>query len=343
MTATCGIDTDELGALKQNFVTALRNAVGDHKRVAILDFPFHPNCGDSLIYLGELAALQEIGADILAVSDADGFRPQHYQSLPPDTVMLFHGGGNFGGLWDTPHIRRNEELEQLRTFKAVLLPQTMTTMDEECHQRTRAVLAQHSDVTLMWRDRKSFDAGRTFFPEASSLLVPDAAFCLHPLRAPAITLRSREHIALLARLDREGTGLADTVDTSVLVRDWECVFAEKVLRRFLSLAIKREQRFRGRPHMKWRTRLFYAYAHLNARSAARQLKSSDVVVLDRLHAWILSVLLGVPHVVVDTRYGKISGVITSWLPGELSTLATTPSDSLARAHELADVEHERRT
>ena len=76
--------------------------------------------------------------------------------------------------------------------------------------------------------------------------------------------------------------------------------------------------------MKRRARLFYAYAHLNARSAARQLKSSDVVVLDRLHAWILSVLLNVPHVVVDTKYEKISGVISSWLPGELETVDHDP-------------------
>ncbi len=133
-----------------------------------------------MIYLGELAALQEIGADILAVSDADGFRPQDYLSLPSDTVMLFHGGGNFGGLWDTPHIRRNDELEQLRSFKAVLLPQTMTTMDEECHQRTRTVLTQHSDVTLMWRDRKSFDAGRALSPRLRQSSSPTQRFaCIH--------------------------------------------------------------------------------------------------------------------------------------------------------------------
>ena len=39
-------------------------------------FPFTPIAEDSLIYLGELAALREIGVDILAVSDADGFRPR---------------------------------------------------------------------------------------------------------------------------------------------------------------------------------------------------------------------------------------------------------------------------
>ena len=330
-----GVRADELGALSR-FVAALRHAIGDSTRVALLDFPFHPNCGDSLIYLGELAALKEIGAEILAVSDAEGFRAKHYLSLPPDTVMLFHGGGNFGGLWDTPHLRRNEELQQLRTFKAVMLPQTMTTMDQECRQETRAVLADHSDVTLMWRDRQSFDESLTLFPEVRSILVPDAAFCLFPLRQPQVTLRSKERVALLARMDREGSGLADAINRAVIpVRDWECVKVEKAARRLLGFAIKRERSTPGRPRMRLRGRLFYAYAHLNARSAARQLKSSDVVVVDRLHAWILSVLLNVPHVVVDTRYGKISAVMTSWLPEELETLTAAPNDSLARARVLA--------
>ena len=41
-----------------------------------------------------------------------------------------------------------------------------------------------------------------------------------------------------------------------------------------------------------------------------------------------------PHVVVDTRYGKISAVMTSWLPDELETLTAAPDDSLARARVL---------
>ena len=334
MTPPQGVRCDEIAALKRQFVAALRHAIGDSTHVALLDFPFHPNCGDSLIYLGELAALKEIGVDILAVSDAEGFRPEHYRSLPSDTVMLFHGGGNFGGLWDIPHIRRNDELQQLRSYKAVMLPQTMTTMDQECRQQTRAVLANHPDVTLMWRDRKSFETSLTLFPEVRSVLVPDAAFCLFPLRRPRVTLRAKTPVALLARRDREGTGLADAANGVIPVRDWECVFVEKAVRRLLRFAIARERGSSRRPRMRLRGWLFHAYARLHGQSAARQLQSSNVVVVDRLHAWILSVLLDVPHVVVDTKYEKISAVISSWLPGELNTLATAPDDPLARARVL---------
>jgi exopolysaccharide biosynthesis predicted pyruvyltransferase EpsI len=327
---------DDIGDLKQKFVSALEIAIGDRTRVALLDFPFHRNCGDSLIYLGELAALKELGVDIVAVSEANSFRPKDYLSLPSDTVMLFHGGGNFGGLWDIPHVRRNEELTNLRTFKAILLPQTMTVMDEECQRRTRDVLADHSDVTLMWRDRESFERSSVMFPTARSVLVPDAAFSLHPMRPPKLTFRSRERIGVLARMDREGDGhLAEAVDRSVPVGDWECIAPEKVIRRLLKYAIELERSAPGRPRMKLRAMLFHAYAHLNGRSAARQLSSSQVMVVDRLHAWLLCVLLNVPHVVVETRYGKITGVITSWLPQELATVAASSTDAITRARSVA--------
>jgi exopolysaccharide biosynthesis predicted pyruvyltransferase EpsI len=97
---TCQVPPDDIRDLKRRFVTALQQSIGVSRHVALLDFPFHRNRGDSLIYLGELAALREISVEIVAVSDADGFRAKHYLSLPSDTVMLFHGGGNFGGLWE---------------------------------------------------------------------------------------------------------------------------------------------------------------------------------------------------------------------------------------------------
>ena len=40
--------------------------------------------------------------------------------------------------------------------------------------------------------------------------------------------------------------------------------------------------------------------------------SARVVVTDRLHAHILCVLLGVPHVLLDNSYGKVRGFYEAW-------------------------------
>ena len=45
------------------------------------------------------------------------------------------------------------------------------------------------------------------------------------------------------------------------------------------------------------------------------LSSGRVVITDRLHAHILSLLLGIPHAVLDNSYGKLGRFLDQWLPG----------------------------
>jgi pyruvyl transferase EpsO len=45
------------------------------------------------------------------------------------------------------------------------------------------------------------------------------------------------------------------------------------------------------------------------------LSSGRHIVTDRLHGHIMSVLLGIPHVVIDNGYGKIGGYIDAWTAG----------------------------
>ena len=44
----------------------------------------------------------------------------------------------------------------------------------------------------------------------------------------------------------------------------------------------------------------------------QQLASAEFVITDRLHAHILSVLLDLPHAVLDNSYGKVSGFMDLW-------------------------------
>jgi pyruvyl transferase EpsO len=42
------------------------------------------------------------------------------------------------------------------------------------------------------------------------------------------------------------------------------------------------------------------------------LSSGRVVITDRLHAHILSLLLGIPHAVLDNSYGKLGRFLEAW-------------------------------
>ena len=68
----------------------------------------------------------------------------------------------------------------------------------------------------------------------------------------------------------------------------------------------------------------------------RILLRGGVIVTDRLHGHILSLLLGLPNVIMDNNYGKIRSVYETWTRGcPLVSWAESPSEALAIARQLA--------
>jgi exopolysaccharide biosynthesis predicted pyruvyltransferase EpsI len=66
------------------------------------------------------------------------------------------------------------------------------------------------------------------------------------------------------------------------------------------------------------------------------LSSAAVVVTDRLHAHVLSLLLGIPHVVTDNVSGKIRSFYETWTSeSELVTWADSLEQGLQIARHLA--------
>jgi exopolysaccharide biosynthesis predicted pyruvyltransferase EpsI len=59
------------------------------------------------------------------------------------------------------------------------------------------------------------------------------------------------------------------------------------------------------------------------------------VITDRLHGHILCALLGIPHVLVDDRYGKVGSFFSSWT-SDLRTarFARDPGQAASLADEL---------
>ncbi len=62
-------------------------------------------------------------------------------------------------------------------------------------------------------------------------------------------------------------------------------------------------------------RLLNQFVRMAERRVARGigvLSRAEFIVSDRLHAHIMSSLLGLPHAALDNNYGKISNFIDSW-------------------------------
>jgi exopolysaccharide biosynthesis predicted pyruvyltransferase EpsI len=69
----------------------------------------------------------------------------------------------------------------------------------------------------------------------------------------------------------------------------------------------------------------------------RLISAGRVVVTDRLHGHILCLLLGLPHVLLDNAYGKISNFHRMWTDGVSDVVwAESPENALDLALRIAD-------
>jgi pyruvyl transferase EpsO len=61
-----------------------------------------------------------------------------------------------------------------------------------------------------------------------------------------------------------------------------------------------------------------------------------VVITDRLHAHILSLLLGIPNIILDNSYGKVRDFHETWTSGsDIVTMATSPEHARSLAAECS--------
>lgn len=319
--------------------TLLAQVIPKGAACALIGSPDHGNVGDSAIWLGQRVFLRERGVSVrYSCSDAT-FDDRALRRAMPNGIVLLQGGGNWGTIWPGPQAVRERVLERLRDYTVVQLPQSIHYENGAALERTRDLVQAHPAFTLYVRDRPSFEIG-THALGARTVLCPDSAVLLEG------TLRRwtpEVDCLVLARDDRER--LAGGLDTmlagsrhSVDCVDW------LVEPRSLTNAIL--QRFTYRSKGWWAgTRLFQSAALAlwdqialeRMERGCRLLSRGRIVVTDRLHAHIISTMLGIPNVVLDNSYGKLGNFMNAWtLDNPLCHRAESMAEAAAIAESLLD-------
>jgi pyruvyl transferase EpsO len=323
--------------LRVRLERTVARAIPHGARVALVDAPNHPNSGDNAIWLGELALLRGLGARIGYVCETHGFDARAVRrAIGPDGVVALHGGGNFGDEWPGYQELRERVVRELPDLPVVQLPQSVQFGAEAARERAAAALAAHPRLTVLARDHPSVDAVRALAPDATVELCPDAALALRP---PVRRERSDAPPLWLARTDRERRAARlEPPDGDATVVDWPPASpAESALRELSRVA---GQRATKRWWLAGAATPAVAALHRGlttrrVRAALELLSRAPVVVTDRLHAHILCLLLGVPHVAVDTGYGKLRRFVEAWSAGNpLLRMAADAREAQAAAHEM---------
>jgi pyruvyl transferase EpsO len=321
-----------VGRLRDQLRSTLAPLAAGHRTCALIDFPDHSNVGDSAIWLGALSWLSDAGLQIGYRCDPETYNRSHLERFVPTGPIFINGGGNLGDVWRRHQRLREAVIKDFTARPIVQLPQTLHFEREENLAAARQLFDAHPNLTLLVRDRLSFDLVRSEF-RAKSGLCPDMAFYIGQLDR---VVQPDVDILWLRREDRETAGASGPVPSDVLACDW---LDDRVpmLRRARNVLRPLAAREPGRRFV-LALALAVAYdqqARQRLRAGCNLLSRGRVVITDRLHAHILCLLLGIPHVLLDNSYGKVRRVHETWTAGASGVRwAASPSEAVAVARSL---------
>lgn len=274
----------------------------------LLNVPYHPNVGDTLIWQGELDFLRKFPYK------CKGMR-SFYSSIPKDIkkddLILIHGGGNFGDLWELPQEWQMSVVEQYPDNKIIFFPQTVWFMHEENMKKCAEVLSKNKHLTICARDNYSYKTLSKHFVN-KILLVPDMAFCINMDKWKVFT--STKETLLLKREDREfkDTDELDGVEKlqNITISDWTTFNEDSWQKRWFR---------RTKKYLSMFPDLYDYYAYKVFRpylikSGIKLISTHKKIYSTRLHAIILSLLLGRDSDLYwfDNSYGKNKNFYDTW-------------------------------
>jgi pyruvyl transferase EpsO len=338
------ISAQELVAdLSRTIDETLAPLVPPGARVALLDFPNHNNVGDNAIWLGELAWLRRREVELVYVCDLSSYCSRTLRERIGGGVILLHGGGSFGTIWPRHQAFRERIVGEFQGHRIVQLPQTVDFSDRESLQRTRKSMGGNPDLVVLARDHQSV-ACLSDELGIESRLCPDMAFALGPFDR----LRPSKDVLWLARSDHESLGppAADPGEGIEVVdwlrgepgRPWSYLLAPLTVRTRLAVnAAMQRWAWLRRWTSPYMAATFERLAWRRFLRGRRILSRGRVVITDRLHGHILSLLLGIPHVLLDNRFGKLERFHQTFTRGcRLARPAEDPAAALRIARQLLE-------
>jgi pyruvyl transferase EpsO len=323
-------------ALIEKLQAGIHDCLKKHVRadepLAILDFPDIRNCGDSAIWLGEMAYLKaRHGKRPAYVSRMDDFSADDLERVMPEGPIFIHGGGNFGDLWGAHQDFRERVLERFPNRAIVQFPQSIHYRSEERIAQSARAIGRHRDFTLLVRDEESKAFAEKHF-DCAVALCPDMAFAIGPIQPE----RPVFPVLAMLRADREKAGDADlSAYPDIPVEDW---ISESVNSVRTSKMLGAASALLALKPAEMRLAKLDAAAHNRFRRGIRQISRGRALVTDRLHVHICSLLIGRPHAVLDNSYGKVRRFMAAFSGGtDLSYRAESLDNAIAWARLQADM------
>lgn len=269
-------------------------------RLFLLNIPSHGNLGDHLISVAEQEFLSDYfpNKKIVLVSSADLFFSITFAlfDVRKIDVLCVTGGGFLGSLYD----EENRFLRIIKRFsdnRLVFFPQSIYYESNEKGKRkldkASSIYSHRDNLFIAARDKSTFKLlSETMMPNHREqiALIPDIAIYKH-----YSSLEKRESVLWCIRNDAESLGTnrknIEYIHKVLSNKHLGQKYTDTYVNRAIPLSKEYEE----------------------VESKLKEFSSARLVITDRLHGMIYSVITNTPVIVLDNVNHKVSQVYDLWL------------------------------
>lgn len=255
------------------------------------------NYGDHAINVGEYDFFNRKNIDFIEIPES--YLDETFELLlnysNDNDVFYFQGGGNMGDVWTAQEKWRQRLLSNFPNHKIVFFPQSISysSLDSEIYRETKNLSEHAKNLTILLRDKVSFDFVQNNFPEnVHKFLVPDMAMTL----SNNVVHNIKYDVLMLFRSDIEKENNIIKNELTNWLTD------NSHLKINVSDTVRDSWKYIDKNN-----RRLFLFKKL------REFNQSKVVVTDRLHGLILSFISDTPVIVFDNNNHKIRNFYQTWL------------------------------
>lgn len=273
---------------KPKYMHKTKNIDFNEKNIYLLNTPEHDNLGDQMIALASIEFLKKYfdKHNIVEITH-DHFKYSKNilkRKIKNDALIIVHGGGYLGDLWEEEQKNFCEIIETFYLNKIIAFPQTVYFSDNTKINYYREKINKYKNLKIFARENNSyrFLIDNKFCDERNVFLVPDIV-----LSYPQQNFNTRrENILICARRDKEKITSLDKI--KVILEKEKILFdqTDTVIDCAINIT-KRDEILKNK---------FFEFSKYK------------LVVTDRLHGMIFAYLTKTPCIAFDNISKKVSSV-----------------------------------
>ncbi|MCD2502362.1 polysaccharide pyruvyl transferase family protein [Clostridium sp. NSJ-145] len=265
----------------------------DKKKIIYMLLPSHGNIGDQAIALATLKYLKDKfnEFDIIEIYREDTYKyiKAIKQVINDDDIIILHGGGNMGNLYPVEEQDRRAIINLFPKNKIISMTQTISFSndiegDKEL-QETKETYNKHKDLTLIAREKRSYEIMKNEFDIKNIILNPDIVLYLNGM----LDMKSmeRKFIMTCLRSDKESIlGNKKSIFISKLNESYTEVFNYDTV---VKKSLKGQERID------------------EVNDMFNKFMSSKLVITDRLHGMVFAAITKTPCIVTKSLDHKVVG------------------------------------